>query len=543
LPNPGELVLLAKKGLVPGGAIVASVPNVAHWFVRLDLLRGRFEYQDCGIMDATHLRWFTRNTLHKFFENLGLRVTDHLYTLNTGMGEYNRCRPWKWFPQTMRYRILRQLLKSYPTLFGCQHVVRASLQSTLKPEILSHHASNVFQDPDEARKSTNSHSGGDVIRAIAFYLPQFHPIPENDEWWGKGFTEWTNVVKTRPLFRGHHQPHLPADLGFYDLRLPEARAAQAELAASYGIHGFCYYHYWFNGRRLLGRPLDEILASGQPDFPFCLCWANESWTRGWSGEDQDVLISQTYTPDDELVHARWLAKTFADRRYLRKDGRAVFLVYRPGSLPEPRRLIETLRAACNKNGDKEPYLIGVDARCVGRDLRNDGFDATLAFEPQLGALPGAFDDAFNLRKLLRNLRLGVISGKLKVYDYMEARQRMLSLVRPFPTIPCVLVGWDNTPRRGANGLIVVNSSPQAFGSALEAEIAKLRTSGEDDPLLFINAWNEWAEGNHLEPCQTSGFQHLEVIRKALGINDRVTYSRSEMRSQGTARSTLKPEML
>ena len=383
-------------------------------------------------------------------------------------------------------------------------------------------ASDTRRHSDDPDRDGDSYSAKPMIRAIAFHLPQFHPIPENDEWWGKGFTEWTNVVKARPLFPGHHQPHFPADLGFYDLRLPEVRAAQAELAASYGISGFCYYHYWFNGQRLLGRPLDEILGSGEPDFPFCLCWANESWTRGWLGQEREVLISQTYNPDDELMHARWLAKAFADSRYLRKDGRAIFLVYRPDNLPEPRRLTETLRAACNKNGDKDPYLIGVDAHHAGRDFRNDGFDATLAFEPQLGALPGAFDDAFSLRKLWRNLRLGVMSGKLKVYDYTEARQRMLSLVRPFPTIPCVFVGWDNTPRRGPNGLIVVNSSPQAFGSALEAEIAKLRTSADGDPILFINAWNEWAEGNHLEPCRRWGLKHLEVIRKALGMNDRVS---------------------
>jgi lipopolysaccharide biosynthesis protein len=379
------------------------------------------------------------------------------------------------------------------------------------------------------------------IRAIAFHLPQFHPIPENDEWWGKGFTEWTNVVKARPLFPGHHQPHLPADLGFYDLRLPDSRAAQAELAASYGIHGFCYYHYWFNGQRLLGRPLDEILGSGEPDFPFCLCWANESWTRGWLGQEREVLISQTYNPDDELMHARWLAKAFADSRYLRKDGRAIFLVYRPGNLPEPKRLTETLRTACNRNGDKDPYLIGVDAHRV-QDFRNDGFDATLAFEPALGRLPRAFDDAFRLRRLWRNLRLGVMSGRLKVYDYTEARQRMLSLVRPFPTIPCVFVGWDNTPRRGPKGLIVVNSSPQAFGNALEAECAKLRASGDCDPILFINAWNEWAEGNHLEPCQRWGHKHLEMIRNVLAMNGRVsdtlpipaTYNRSEMGSHAKA---------
>jgi lipopolysaccharide biosynthesis protein len=360
------------------------------------------------------------------------------------------------------------------------------------------------------------------MRVIAFHLPQFHPIPENDQWWGKGFTEWTNVVKAQPLYPGHYQPHLPADLGFYDLRLPEARAAQAELAGSYGIEGFCYYHYWFNGRRLLGRPVDDILASGQPNFPFCLCWANESWTRGWLGQEEEILIPQTYSSDDEIRHAHWLATLFADHRYLRKDGRAIFLVYRPGSLPEPRRLTERLRAACSKNGDREPYLIGVDAHAVGRDFRSDGFDATLAFEPQLVALPGAFDDAVHLRKLLRNLYVGVLSGKLKVYDYTEARKRMVSLVRPDGAIPCIFVGWDNTPRRAANGVIIVNSSPQAFGRALEAEISKLRTSGDEDPILFINAWNEWAEGNHLEPCQRWGLEYLAVVRKTLEISGTVS---------------------
>jgi lipopolysaccharide biosynthesis protein len=199
-----------------------------------------------------------------------------------------------------------------------------------------------------------------TVRAIAFHLPQFHPIPENDEWWLKGFTEWTNVVKATPRFARHYQPQLPTDLGFYDLRLPEMRAAQAELAASYGIHGFCYYHYWFHGRQVLERPVNEIFQSGEPQFPFCICWANESWTRGWISEEREILISQTYDPDDDLRHCHWLANAFADRRYLRMKGRAVFLIYRPGRLPEPRRLTDTLRGVCMKNGDANPYLIGVD---------------------------------------------------------------------------------------------------------------------------------------------------------------------------------------
>jgi lipopolysaccharide biosynthesis protein len=181
------------------------------------------------------------------------------------------------------------------------------------------------------------------VRAICFHLPQYHPIRENDEWWGKGFTEWANVTRTRPRFKDHYQPHLPADLGFYDLRLPEARQAQADLARQHGIHGFCYYHYWFNGRRLLERPFNEILASGQPRFPFCLCWANENWTRRWDGQERDILLEQNYGDEDDLNHIRWLANAFRDPRYIRIQGKPIFLVYRLSRLPNPARTVKIWR--------------------------------------------------------------------------------------------------------------------------------------------------------------------------------------------------------
>src|SRR5881275_2844289 len=174
----------------------------------------------------------------------------------------------------------------------------------------------------------------DAVRTIAFYLPQYHPIPENDAWWGKGFTEWTNVAKARPLFRGHYQPHLPADLGFYDLRLPEVRAAQAVLAREYGIDGFCYYHYWFSGKRLLNRPFDEVLTSGEPDFPFCLCWANENWTRRWDGKDADILLSQSHTPEDDLAFIQHIEPMLLTKNYIRIAGKPMVLVYRPSLFPD-----------------------------------------------------------------------------------------------------------------------------------------------------------------------------------------------------------------
>src|ERR1017187_6317204 len=242
-------------------------------------------------------------------------------------------------------------------------------------------------------------------KLIAFSLPQFHPIPENDEWWGRGFTEWTNVAKARPLYKGHYQPHLPADLGFYDLRLPETREAQAEMARAYGIHGFCYYHYWFNGKRLLERPVNEILESGKPDFPFCLCWANEVWSRGWQGESRNILQEQPYSAADDQRHSAWLARVFGDRRYIRFNDRPIFLLFSVPGHPDPARFCEFLREACRTAGEEDPYLIGVDGHCAFQDTRPFGFDTTLHFEPQLGALPGCFSENFSLRRLIRNLSL------------------------------------------------------------------------------------------------------------------------------------------
>ncbi len=199
-----------------------------------------------------------------------------------------------------------------------------------------------------------------AAKLIAFHLPQFYPTPYNDEWWGKGFTEWTNVTKARPLFEGHYQPHLPADLGFYDLRLCESRDAQAELASEYGIYGFCYYHYWFNGKQVLERPVDEILKLGTPDFPFCLCWANENWTARWDGGNKKILLEQVYTVEDDLDHIRWLCGAFSDPRYIRVEGKPLFLVYRSEVLPDAQATTQRWREEAMRLGVGELYLCLVE---------------------------------------------------------------------------------------------------------------------------------------------------------------------------------------
>ena len=224
------------------------------------------------------------------------------------------------------------------------------------------------------------------IRCLAFYLPQFYPIPENDEVWGKGFTEWTNVARSRPTFPGHHQPHVPADLGFYDLRLPEAREAQASLAAEYGIDGFVYYHYWFNGRQVLERPFAEVLSTRKPDFPFCLAWANEDWTRTWDGRSNDVILAQNYSPEDDIRHIRSLREAFFDDRYVRWHGRPVLCVYRANKLPDPLRTTDTWRKEVESWGLPGLYLLRIESFPdeIGDPVLL-GFDAAVEFEPRWSA--------------------------------------------------------------------------------------------------------------------------------------------------------------
>jgi lipopolysaccharide biosynthesis protein len=354
-------------------------------------------------------------------------------------------------------------------------------------------------------------------RLIAFYLPQFHPIPENDAWWGQGFTEWINVAKARPLFAGHYQPHLPADLGFYDLRLPEARQAQADLARQSGIHGFCYHHYWFHGRRILERPFDDVLASGQPDFPFCLSWANENWTRTWDGLDDQVLLAQTYSEEDDRAHIRWLCTAFRDERYIRVGGKPLFLVYRAASLPDARRTTAIWREEAARLGIGELFLVRVESNFAGErgDPRSLGFDAAVEFQP----------DALTLHQLRKSSQLSAelpadrrwhARGDELWFSYPEVVDAMLR--RPsvsYPRFSGVSPGWDNTPRRGAGGAGIRDATPAHYERWLRRVLEEGEARKIANEFIFINAWNEWAEGCHLEPCQQWSRAYLEATARAL----------------------------
>ena len=346
----------------------------------------------------------------------------------------------------------------------------------------------------------------DEVRVIAFYLPQFHQIPENDRWWGEGFTEWTNVRKAVPNFPGHYQPHVPGELGYYDLSDPEVRERQADLARAHGINGFCYYYYWFNGKRLLERPIDEVLASGKPDFPFCVCWPNENWTRRWDGLDQELLIAQDYSPEDSRAFIRSLIPLFRDPRYIRVNGRPLLLVYRTALIPDLARTVVAWREECAAAGVAEPYLVSAltDKRT---SAESGGFDAAVEFPPH-----GHMAEKVNERLGLFNPNYGGMAYSLR--DYVA---QLLAVPRSeFRLFRTVMPSWDNTARRQDNGWMFVASSPELFNYWLEQALTQTRLRHQgDERLLFINAWNEWAEGCHLEPDQRYGRAWLEAVRSAV----------------------------
>lgn len=362
-------------------------------------------------------------------------------------------------------------------------------------------------------------------RFIAFYLPQFYPTPYNDEWWGKGFTEWTNVVQGRPHFKGHYQPHLPADLGFYDLRLPEAREAQADLARQFGVHGFCYYHYWFHGTRILERPFHEVLASGKPTLPFCICWANESWTRTWKGHKDKVLMRQQYSHQDDVAHVRHLLPALSDDRYIKVEGKPLVLVYRVELLPDPRATAQTWRDEAERLGLPGLFLVSVESNYVlgNTSPTEAGFDASMRFQPNFAGFAKSSILSKSLGSVLRS-RYPKLHAMIKrsqpqstedhIFSYSDIYQLWRAgSERSERHFECVTPMWDNSARRHRGAYIINNSSPKLYEQWLRDAVERTSADSDGQKTVFINAWNEWAEGCHLEPCQKWGHQYLDATRR------------------------------
>ena len=388
-------------------------------------------------------------------------------------------------------------------------------------------------------------------RAIAFYLPQFHPIPENDLWWGEGFTEWTNVRQARPLFAGHYQPRVPSELGYYDLRSSETREAQAALASAHGVEGFCYWHYWFAGRRLLERPFNAVLETGKPDFPFCLAWANHSWTASWVGRPWELFVDQTYPGRSDYVsHFHAVRDAFADDRYITVDGKPVFLVFRPDKLADPQEFTDCWRELALEAGFKGLYLLGImnadaDPKALGLDGGvHKGLGHLLSFLPSaiqrkaearrrsqvLLERPGLAAVHQAIARARRPSWLGPLDAwhdeaserlllpSVSAYiDLIEAASSQLSVSEDH--FPCVVPNWDNTPRVGRWGWVLRDSSPELFAEHLRHALELIEDRPFEKRLVFLKSWNEWAEGNHLEPDERYGRGYLEATRRVLSEPD------------------------
>jgi hypothetical protein len=377
-------------------------------------------------------------------------------------------------------------------------------------------------DPDPRSLNLAQNKRTPVARLIAYYLPQYHPIPENDTWWGKGFTEWTNVTKAKPLFRGHRQPRLPTDLGFYDLRLEESREAQAEEARNCGVEGFCYWHYWFgNGRQILERPFEEVLSSGKPNFPFCLSWANQSWSGIWHGNPKKTLIEQVYPgPADDKAHFEHVRKAFEDYRYIKVDDRPLFSVYMPLDLPNPTAFVEHWRNLATQAGFRGLYLVAISNNPA--DPRLSSFDAVTPNSP--GDLFD-HDNIISRTSLVRRLRNRTFAlpgikniwgrgpRRLQYQDLVQYGLRKERFISKF--IPCVVPNWDNTPRSNYRGVVVEGATPNQFQHYLEGVCTFLSNRSLDHRIIFLKAWNEWAEGNYVEPDDQFGRGYLNAIGSAI----------------------------
>jgi len=346
-----------------------------------------------------------------------------------------------------------------------------------------------------------------VVKVIAFYLPQFHAIPENDAWWGEGFTEWTNVKPAQPQFEGHYQPRVPGELGYYNLLDRKTQKRQVELAKNYGVGGFCFHFYWFGGKRLLEQPILDYLDNTALDLPFCLSWANENWSRRWDGRESDVLIQQSHSPDDDIAFIRYISKYLEDPRYIKIAGKPLLMVYRPGILPDARETVGRWRSWYREHKQGELYIACTHSFDTVDPCLYD-MDAALEFPPNNS----------NAQLIDHEVKPLTLNFQSVLYDWRSLVARSMSYTSPgYPLFRGVCPSWDNTARRKNKGGVFLHASPALYEQWLKNAIEDTlkRFEAADERLVFINAWNEWAEGAYLEPDERYGYAYLEATWSAL----------------------------
>ena len=518
-------VLEEMKGLIgEDGYVVVSLPHAGYHGILASLLDEDFQYRDNGLLDRGHIRFFGIKNIESLIKDAGLGIVDAEFVIRVPE-DTEFAEVWGKTPPLERTALLgnrfglvyQVVLRAKPIQsttrtislldLSRQGFVGAPSHATLPdtgdgaPSEVTLESVNVSEDSNVVGKNESS---GKEVRLIAFFLTQFHPIPENDRWWGKGFTEWTNVTGAEPLFHGHYQAHLPADLGFYDLRVREVRHEQIALARQYGIDGFCYHYYWFSGTRILNRPLDDMMNDPSSDMPFCLCWANENWTRRWDGIDDDVLIGQQYLPDDDLEFIKSLVPFFRDSRYVRIDNAPFLIVYQPQDLPDPVKSVKIWREHCETVGIGEIHLCAALTH-ENEDYAMFGFNSGVQFPPH------------NQNCESVNERIEFYTpfhGKVAEYEdlarsYLDREYTHSNVFRT------VVPSWDQTPRVGPRAFITQNGTPSNYEYWLAESLRRTnRDFPREERFVFINAWNEWAEGCHLEPDRRFGRGFLEATFRA-----------------------------
>lgn len=594
LLNPKDTIKKILHYLSANGKIIISIPNICHISIIRQLLNNNFHYMDYGILDKTHVRFFTFKSMAEIISDLGLEIISSSKIIYGKSGLHSQ----KYFtteyddilylqnmnphinvlqyvfdaaPRKFKYSKLLDINISNLNKFSPDELdlistakgndnsinyynsnmeynmltnkIKIKLKKHLHPKILNilkkvyriSKYSNKFRNSFRSKKTYKKYvtqiflnekkigysssfvditsqsyiPNSDCPKAIAFYLPQFYPFEENDRWWGRGFTEWTNVTKAVPQFLGHYQPQLPIDLGFYDLRLPDVMSRQIELAKLYGIYGFCFHYYWFSGKRLMDKPIFNFLQNKDYNINFCLCWANESWSRRWDGSENELLLGQNLQASDDFKFIDDISPFLMDDRYIKINGKPLVIIYRPHLWKKSRVLLLTdnFRKQIKKYGINDLYLVFALSHDFNEIPTEWGFDAAVEFPPHL---------CFQTRKVKK---AKIINTQFDgaIYDMGDlVNCKKHEKAKGYTIFPTVFPGWDNTPRKNHSSCIFYNSSPEVYKMWLNLALDySYRHNSPEEHFVFINAWNEWGEGAHLEPDRKYGYAYLASTGEAL----------------------------